>query len=98
MTGAEIDTFTVRLGRFTDRGLTLEDAERLADRLVTRDRDGDDRRLCLECAHLAGHAAGVMGCTNWQRAGVAIRARGTQLPGDLVQILQRCDGFKAVTT
>jgi len=44
MNGAEIDTFTGRLARFTDRGLSLDDAERLADRLVIRDRDGDDRR------------------------------------------------------
>lgn len=51
MTGAEIDTFTVRLARFTDKGFSLNDGEALADRLVVRDRDGDDRHLCAECAH-----------------------------------------------
>ena len=93
MTGAEIETFTARLARFTDRGLGLEDAEALADKLVTRDRESDDRRLCLECVHLTGHSAGAMRCTNWQRAGVAMRAKDAQLSAALVCQLQRCDGF-----
>ncbi len=38
MNTAEIDTFTGRLATFTDRGLTLAEAEALADRLVVRDR------------------------------------------------------------
>ena len=92
MTGAEIDTYTARLSRFTDRGLSLDEGEALADRLVIRDRESDDRHLCLECLHLAGH--GVMrGCRNWQRAGIATTARDAGLPGDLVRRLQRCDGF-----
>lgn len=92
MTGAEIDTFTARLARFTDKGLSLIDGEALADKLVIRDRESDDRRLCLECLHLAGHA-GSWRCGNWQRAGIAIRARDNQLPLDLVFELQRCDGL-----
>ena len=92
MTGAEIDTFTARLARFTDKGLSLEDAETLADRLVTRDREADDRRLCLECVYLEGHSAGAMRCTNGQRAGVAMRAKHAQLSAALVCQLQRCDG------
>ena len=94
MTGREIDTFTARLARFTDKGLMLDDAEKLADKLVTRDRESDDRRLCLECVHLAGHAAGAWGCRGWQRAGVAIKSRDAGLPSELVSKLQRCDGFK----
>lgn len=83
----EIDTFTARLALFTDKGASLEDAERLADKLVTRDREGDDRRLCLECAHL--HGAGRWRCGNAHRAGI-----GTDRPpADLVKLLQRCDGF-----
>ena len=93
MTGREIDTFTARLARFTDKGLSLKDAEALADKLVTRDRESDDRRLCLECVHLAGHSAGALRCTNWQRAGVAMRAKDAQLSAALVCQLQRCDGF-----
>ena len=93
MTGREIDTFTARLHHFTRRGLLESDAETLADKLVTRDRDADDRRLCLECVHLAGHA-GVWGCRNWQRAGIASTARDARLPAALVNQPQRCDGFK----
>lgn len=89
MNGQEIDTFTARLARFTDKGLDLDAGERLADRLVIRDREQDTRRLCLECNHLGGTGR----CGNWQRAGVAIRSRDAQLPGDLVQLLQHCAGF-----
>jgi hypothetical protein len=92
MTGREIDTFTARLHHFTRRGLLESDAEMLADKLVTRDRDADDRRLCLECLHLAGRA-GVWGCRNWQRAGVATKPQHAQLSAALVNQLQRCDGF-----
>lgn len=96
MTGAEIDTFTARLARFTDKGLSLEDAEALADRLVTRDRESDDRRLCLECFHLSGQSGKAWDCRNWQRAGLALKARDAQLSAALVHQLQRCDGFKEV--
>lgn len=92
MTGAEIDTFTVRLARFTDKGLSLIDGEALADKLVIRDRESDDRAACLECRHLAGHA-GSWRCANWQAAALATQARDAQLPGDLVRTLQRCGGF-----
>ncbi len=92
MNTGEIDAFTARLSRFTDKGLTPTDAEALADRLTRRDREGDDRRLCLECLHL--HRGGR--CGNWQRAGVAMTARDARLPGELLQRLQRCDGFMAI--
>jgi len=52
MNGAEIDSFTARLVRFTDRGLDLAHAEALADTLTLRDRESDERRHCLECARL----------------------------------------------
>ena len=94
MNGAEIDAFTARLARFTDKGLGLDDAEALADKLVTRDRKSDDRRLRLECFHLSGQSGKAWGCRNWQRAGVALRARDAQLSAALVYQLQRCDGFK----
>ena len=92
MNTAEIDTFTARLHLFTRRGLVAHDAERLADKLVTRDRESDDRRLGLECVHQTGHA-GEWGCQNWQRAGVAIKARDAQQSAALVYQSQRCDGF-----
>ena len=87
MNSVEIDTFTARLGRFTDKGMAYDQAEALADKLVQRDREGDDRRLCLECRHLQG--AGRWRCGNWHQAGVAREG----LARDLVLMLQRCDGY-----
>jgi hypothetical protein len=96
MNGSEIDTNTARLARFTGKGVIHGDAEQLADKLVTRNRDLDDRRLCLECSHLSGHA-GSWRCRNWKLAGIAILARDAGLPSDLVRMLQRCDGFAGTT-
>ena len=93
MTGSEIDTFTARLSRFKGKGLSNDGGEALADKLVIRDRESDYRRFCLECRHLTGYGAGSWRCSNWQRAGVAIRARDNQLPAELVLLLQHCDGF-----
>ena len=93
MTGAEIDNFKARLSKFGDKGLTATDCEALADKLVKRDRESDDRRVCLECKHLSGVGQTSWRCGNWQAAGIAIHARDTQLPADLVLQLQRCDGF-----
>lgn len=91
MNTTEIDTFTRRLATFTDRGLTMADAEALADRLVRRDRERDDRRTCMECPHLRG--AGRWRCGNGVAAGLANQAGDMPLPADLVQRLQRCDGW-----
>lgn len=98
MNEAEIDTFSVRLHKFTDKGLARNDGEALADKLVLRDRDQDDRRVCLECKHFAGHGAGSWRCGKWQAARAALRLREAQLPADLVVQLQRCDGFTAHPT
>jgi hypothetical protein len=92
MNAVEVDRFTARLARFIDKGATQADAESLADRLVIRDREKDDRAMCLECAHL--HVAGR--CGNWQRSGVATRASDAQLPTAFMHLLQRCDGFTGV--
>jgi hypothetical protein len=93
MNGAEIDTFAARLHQFTDKGLARNEGEALADKLVVRDREQDDRRVCLECQHFAGHGAESWRCGNWQPAGIALRPRDAHLPADLVVQLQRCDGF-----
>ena len=92
MNAREIDTFTRRLERFTRKGLRLVDAEALADTLVQRDRETDDRRLCLECCHLQG-GIGRWRCGNGLVAGVTLRATDAQLPGELTRQLQRCAGF-----
>ena len=95
MNGAEIDTFAARLHQFTDKGLSRNDGEALTDKLVLRDRDQDDRRVCLECKHFVGHQAGSWRCGNWRAAGVAIQSIDALLPADLVVQLQRCNGFAA---
>lgn len=87
MNGKEIYTFTARLVHFTAKGLSLETAEWQADRLTARDREDDDRRLCLECPHLQG--LGRWRCGNWEAADMA---REGMAP-DLVQTLQRCSGY-----
>ena len=98
MNGVEIGTFETRLHKFTEKGLARKEGELLADKLVLRDRESDDRRICLECQHFAGHGTGSWRCGNWQAAGVALRSRDAQLSADLVVQLQRCDGFAAHLT
>ena len=93
MNTGEIDVFTMRLGNLNRRGLLESESEKLADKLVLRDRESDDRRLCLECAHLAGRA-GSMRCAQWQRVGLG--AAG--VPAGLHLVLQRCDSFKDQNT
>lgn len=93
MNGREIELFTKRVDLFFYREVPLPEAEKLADRLVIRDRDNDDRRICLECRHLTGYSNQSWRCGAWQAAGIATRARDAQLPADLVLQLERCDGF-----
>jgi hypothetical protein len=91
MNGSEIDTFTARLHHLTLHGLAFVDAETLADKLVLRDREADDRRVCLECSNLSRGSG--WRCTQWQRAGLG--AAG--VPANLALQLQRCDGFSEST-
>jgi hypothetical protein len=60
---AEHRRFEFRMGLFQRRGLAEDEAEVLASRLVLRDQQRDDRRVCLECVHLqrSGHCAEVIG-------------------------------------
>lgn len=88
MTGAEIDCMVSRVERFVARGVDLIEATALADKLVLRDRDGDDRRLCLECDHLRpGERCGVRT--------VADVSGGRLI--DALPNLQRCNQFKKTT-
>ena len=92
MNTKEIDTFTARVHLFTERGVSVTDADDLADALVRRDREADDRRLCLECSHLR-RSAGLWRCGQWERAGLAV----AEVPGDVVNLLQRCSTFDEAT-
>lgn len=93
MNTEELDCFAVRVALFGEKGVTVDDAEAMADRLVIRDRGQDDRRLCSECSYLA--RAGGWRCGNWQQAGVALRSHDAQLSTHFVKLLQRCHGFLA---
>jgi hypothetical protein len=72
------------VGRFPRLGLNATDADDLAERLTLRDRDDDDRHLCLECEN---YRPGT--CVHWRQAGL-----GSAIVGrDLATMLQRCPGF-----
>lgn len=80
----EIEAFTARAQRFARLGRIA--AEDLAERLMLRDREGDDRRLCLECSWL--------GDTGRCLAAAAGRLPGADRRLEPVQtILQRCEAF-----
>jgi len=85
MTGAEIEAFTARLAVFVAR-LPHSVAEKIAHVLLDRDRDLDDRRLCLECSNLGVH-------------GMCHAAAAGRLPGaasnlhPVVTVLARCPAF-----
>ena len=84
MNGAELQTFTGRVLLFTRRSIGEAQAEALADRLLIRDRQHDDRRLCLECtSYRPGR------CGNPRAAGL----NGHAVGADLATLLQRCPGF-----
>lgn len=87
MNGAELAIFAKRALQFTRRGVTADAADALADRLVIRDREQDERRACLECsAYRPGR------CGNHHRAGLDV----TDVGRDLAAMLQRCPGFQSV--
>ena len=77
-TEAEVLATKQRTARFTKRGLALMVADVLACRLVQRDRDEDDRRVCPECARFTRGACGV---------GLV------PVGGGGLEVLHRCDSF-----
>ncbi len=84
-TDADIERFTTRRDRLLRWGWTEPEAERLADRLVRRDREADERVSCADCQHYRpGH------CGNHRRAGLNVADVGR----DLASMLQRCPGFQ----
>lgn len=85
MSTVEIERFMARMEHFTNRGLGLARAESLADQLVLRDREGDDRRVCVECSR---HCTGTRSCGRARVAGL-----GHPELGELAFRLQRCHAF-----
>lgn len=85
MNGAEVDRTIERISVFMRRGLHDETAAHLADKLVVRDREGDERHACMECAHLRGR-----NCVRSAAAGMTANVE------QIVLLLQRCPSFQPV--
>ena len=81
---AEIAAFTARTERFELLGRA--DADQLAERLTLRDRDGDDRRMCLECTWL-GNTGRCLAAATGRLPGADWRLEPVQT------VLRRCAGF-----
>jgi hypothetical protein len=85
--------FVARVVLFVRRGIDASDADDLGVRLRLRDLDLDDRRLCLECKHLAGTTATGWRCTVPERSGY-----GPGPLGSMAVRPQRCQTFAATDT
>ena len=83
---AEIGVFLARTRRFCLIGRS--DAEHLAERLTLRDRQTDDRRMCLECRELELSGR----CAAARRGAIAGVDRRLE---PVSNILMRCTAFRA---
>ncbi len=83
-TDADIARFIDRRGRLLRWGWPEAEAEKLADRLVQRDREHDERVSCTDCQHFRPGR-----CGDHRRAGLTAPDVGR----DLASLLQRCPGF-----
>lgn len=92
MNSGEVTKFIAREERFIVKGIRPEVAEATADKLVIRDREKDERRLCLECKHLNGYT--TLRCNNWKKAGICHSSEGAFVSSDFAILLQRCYGFE----
>ena len=88
MNGAELAVMSVRIERYSRRGIEEAHAERLADLMKDCDRQSCGLRLCLDCTQLVGN--GPWRCLSHRTSGVA-----RDLPGEFVCTPQRCPVFKA---
>ncbi|RTL08575.1 MAG: hypothetical protein EKK62_06900 [Acidimicrobiia bacterium] len=83
-TDGDIAAFLARRARLVRWGWPVADAERLAERLVIRDREADARVSCADCQHYRPGR-----CANHAGAGLHAPEVGRVLAG----LLQRCPGF-----
>lgn len=88
-TDEDIAKFLARRARLMRWGWSEPEAEKLADRLVRRDREGDDRVSCTDCRYYRPGR-----CGNREAAGLHSQEVGR----DLAALLQRCDGFTGTQT
>lgn len=95
-TERDIARFQARVPMFMRRGVTEARAEQIAERLVLRDRERDDRRMCIECAGLQRPLRPMDGRpTPCPRCGPAARGliKGPRLVEPVIDLLQRCPHF-----
>jgi hypothetical protein len=90
MSEREISRMSFRTALFQRRGLDIGVAEKLADRLLARDRDHDDRRACIECKHLQRSG----GCFAAQQGWISGASRRLE---PVTDILDRCPVFEFQT-
>lgn len=83
-TDGDIAAFLARRARLVRWGWPVADAERLAERLVIRDRAADARVSCTDCRHYRPGRCG-------NRAGAGLHA--PEVGRELATLLQRCPGF-----
>lgn len=83
---AERRRFDARVRMFTRIGFKNK-AEEWAKKLTDRDRDGDDRRVCVECKHMQRDH----GC--WQAKQGRLEPGTAKEMRVLPFLLQRCCGF-----
>ena len=79
MTDSEQRLVEKWVGRFTGKGIPMLKARKVAERLVRRDRQLDDRRSCVECESF--------------RARRCIQGR-QPFGGGGIEVLHRCSGFR----
>ncbi len=84
-TDADIASFTARCDRLIRWGWSEPEAEKLADRLVRRDREHDERVSCIDCRHYRPGR-----CGNHKAAGL----NSPEIGRDLAAPLQHCPGFR----
>lgn len=82
--------FMARTALFMSRDLDKDNADAAANRLAQRDRQHDERRICLECRHLSGSRS-----RRYCRQGKETGQSGSSIiPSELAATLQRCAGFE----
>lgn len=73
------------------KGLTIEQSK-IASFLLAQRKSWDDRKLCVECAHIRTFN-GLWKCGNWQHAGLATNIGGSDLSWHRITLFQRCNGY-----
>lgn len=82
--------------RFLRSRLNEDEAQKVIDLLISRDRKRLDMSFCFECTSLEGYGAGPWKCTNAIRAEVHFSQKESLIPRDWPYKLQRCPGFKGI--